>query len=148
MKFAIKTWLGYVSLRDTGKIGFAPAVGAWETFYMEDLDPQPIPPEPIPPPSEDLPLYAGWTGSDKDWFFSVWEKKNPELNSWPQTDEGFKSAQDKLSSLETFLNQNNWLLTPPNAEGSRTKIRSPRDMHWYRVIPGEGHLVWLDQGLG
>jgi len=54
--------------------------------------------------------------------------------------------QQALLELEPILNQYGMHLTPPNSVGERTKIQLPSG-EWVRVGFGEGHPVWIPQGM-
>lgn len=78
------------------------------------------------------PLYAQVPGGDfHAWFLS-------QVASKP-------FGQQTLLELAPRLPCVGSKLTPPNAEGERTKIWDPTTAHWTRVGFGEGHWVWIAQ---
>ena len=88
----------------------------------------PAPPAPIPNPVGDKPRNSA---EFKDWFFKQVEGK--------------PFGQQTLLNLEPALISVGSALTPPNANGDRTKIQDPFTKQWIRVGFGEGHWVWLVQ---
>ncbi len=108
-------------------------IGPGEEFELVILDaPEPIEPPvpPVIPTPPTLPPYATWQGTDRDWF--------------GQCVYGKAFGQQTLLELEPTLNANGWKLTPPNANGERTKVHPPNGP-WVRVGFGEGYWVWVEQ---
>src|SRR5258706_10239526 len=82
----------------------------------------------IPNPVGDRPRNSA---EFTDWFFKQVE--------------GRPFGQQTLLNLEPALISVGSALTPPNANGDRTKIQDPFTKQWIRVGFGEGHWVWLVQ---
>ncbi len=106
--------------------------GVYETFEVIELgkvDPgEPV--IPIIPPSEPTVVMPGEGLPPKERFFALVA--------------GYPFNQKTLNDLEPTLNAAGWLLTPPNAQGDRTKVHPPQGP-WTRVGFGEGHWVWVEQ---
>lgn len=113
-------------------------VGAWEQFDVLIQDehgnwlPLELPAAPLQPTPPTIAPWATFTGTAREWF--------------GQLVYGKPFGQATLLALEPTLNDNGWLLTPPNAAGDRTKVL-PLDgsNQWVRVGFGEGTWVWMVQ---
>ena len=135
MKVSIRDHNGkYGSTWDGPNLKFdRDSVGPGEVFEMTDLDPKPVVPEPpVVPQPPTLPPYATYAGTSRDWFQMLVYGK--------------PFGQQTLLECEPTLNANGWQLTPPNANGERTKVLPPREQ-WTRVGFGEGYWVWVPQGV-
>jgi hypothetical protein len=99
--------------------------------------PGPLPYAGAPPPGTIQP--GGWQdpgpqgGNYQEWFNSLFAHRPFD--------------QETLRGLEPLLKHYGINLTPPNAAGDQTKIQLP-DGTWVRVGFGEGHPVWVPQGMG
>lgn len=58
--------------------------------------------------------------------------------------DGKPFSQQTLLDLEPTMKAAGWELTPPNANGDRTKVYPPGGP-WIRVGLGEGQWIWLPQ---
>lgn len=130
----------------------ANTVGAWEQFELlaQDVhgDWQPLdltaliravvagmlpaepvrPPQPVQPPDVVEPPSPGLSPREQ---FTRWIAGKP-------------FGQQTLLDLEPTMKASGWLLTPPNADGARTKIHPPGGP-WTRVGFGEGTWQWIPQ---
>lgn len=149
MIISVKTFWGWLSAGpsiDGSKVNFEykPTKGDYEEFEIPDeiveefakmvasyiVSSVVIPPPVTIPPVNTPPMYRSGIDNPRNWFMSL------------VGDKPFR--QDTLTMLEPFLNQNGWMLTPPNSVGDRTKVHPP-DGVWTRVGFGEGHWVWIPQ---
>ena len=73
----------------------------------------------------------------------------PDFHAWfLQQVAGRPFGQQTLTELQAALNCAGSALTPPNADGDRTKIWEPNEQRWKRVGFGEGVWVWVDTTPG
>lgn len=103
--------------------------GDWVPFQIADPTPPPPPVPPMPPPP--VGPYVPGQSDPQTWFMQM-------VANQP-------FGQATLIADEPFLNANGWLLTPPNANGDRTKVRPPDYPNYFRVGFGEGHWVWITE---
>ncbi len=126
MILTFKTAHGYLSFQPDGRLEYRDTVGPWEQVEIPNLvvkrPPDPtVPTEPQPPNP---------TLTDQEQFMA-WVAGKP-------------FGQQTLLDLEPTLNAAGWQLTPPNAQGDRTKVK-PVHGPWTRVGFGEGYWVWIPQ---